>query len=217
MSWATDKKKIKSWSWSQKKSSLLSWINNSQRISKVITGRYLQKIWKGVQSPSGLKMAHVMLFSSVSFPGCDTPACLSWRLCSSLWQQIMKRICRRRHGRCDWRDLCHSPQIALQSVTFAKAGQGETLRRPFIRKWCASAWWAPSPHLFFIFGTRPVNAPHSASAVCAGGVWAHVKWPIKRRSEQVIFPCLVFFSLNVSLINPLHISSDLSYEHKCLS
>lgn len=98
---------------------------------------------------------------------CCTPTCHSWRPCSGLWQQIMKRICRRCCGRYDWRDLCHSLQIALQSVTFAKGGQGGRLGRPFIRKWRSSLWWAPSPRLFFIFVTRPVNAPHSACAQVA--------------------------------------------------
>ena len=56
----------------------------------------------------------------------------------------------------------------------------------------------------------PVNAAHSASGVCAGGVWANVKWTIRKRSEQVIFLCCVPPSLNVRLVNPLHISSDLS-------
>lgn len=139
-----------------------------------------------------------------------TPTCHSWRPCSGLWQQIMKRICRQCCGRYDWRDLCHSLQIALQSVTFAKAGQGGRLRRPFIRKWHSSLWWAPSSHLFFIFVTRPVNTPHSASGVCAGGVWANVKWTIKKRSELVIFLCPGLFSQNVSRVIPLHISSDPS-------
>lgn len=69
-------------------------------------------------------------------------------------------------------------------------------------------WWAPSPHLFFVSGTRPVNAPHSACAQVAYELT--FKWTIKKRSEQVIFLCLGLFAQNVSLVIPLHISSDPS-------
>jgi len=87
---------------------------------------------------------------------------------------------------------------------------GRKLRGPFITKWCASLWRGSATYSLF-FVTRPVTGLRSVSGVCAGGVWANVKWTIKKRSEEVIFPCLVLFSQNVSLVIPLHISSDLSY------
>lgn len=60
---------------------------------------------------------------------------------------------------------------------------GEILRWPFIRKRRASLWWGSAACSLFRFGL----SPHSASNVCAGGIWANMKWTIKRRSEQVIF------------------------------
>lgn len=97
-------------------------------------------------------------------------------LCSSPSQQITKRR--------TWARWLTWP-LPLATVTFAKAGRGETLRQPFITKRCASS----SPHLFFIFATWPPSPPRSqASGMCAGGAWANVKWTIKKRSERGHIP-----------------------------
>lgn len=151
-------KKLKSWSWSQQKSSLLSWISNSQRISKAITGRYLQntKYFKRSSKHEWFEMSLVVAFSPFSsFSGRYT--------LPPVTPDASAQVCDNRL----WRGPADDDVGDMTGVTSAsrrrlprkvsdlqKAGQGETLGQPFIRKWCASWWWAPSPHLFFIFGNR---------------------------------------------------------------
>lgn len=146
------------------------------------------------------------------FSGCSTPTCHSRRLCSGSWQQIMKRT--------PWAIWVAWP-LPLAADCLAKChickrpdkerhSDGHSLETdaPLRRR-------APSPHLFFIFVTRPVDASRLASGVCAGGAWANVKWTIKKRSERVIFLRWVLFSQNVNLVHPLHTSSDLSCVNVC--
>lgn len=131
----------------------------------------------------------------------------------------------RRRGRYDWRDLCRSSQIASQSVTFAKGrtrvGERGDRSLESDTPLCDGLHSFRVPILLF-FLTGPVKGgggSRSASGLCAAGIWANVKWTIKKRSEQVIFLCLGLFSQNVSpgRVIPLHISSDMSCVYHIIS